>query len=137
MNICLYKSLVVLSLKYGGSNHYKLWLLNSAIRKIKKNLVYQVNSWNIKFWINLLYVSYWGFFTVNSGSKIMWILINYFMKVTEAFSKLFSKSTTFALTGASQLVGHCPAKQKVAGSIPNQETCLDCGFRGLVPVRGT
>ena len=27
-----------------------------------------------------------------------------------------------------QLVGHCPEKQKVIGSIPGQGTCLDYGF---------
>ena len=32
-----------------------------------------------------------------------------------------------ALTGVAQLVGHRPAKQKVAGSIPSQGTCLGFG----------
>ena len=33
-----------------------------------------------------------------------------------------------ALAGVAQLVGHCPAKQKVAGLIPSQGTCLGCRF---------
>ena len=28
----------------------------------------------------------------------------------------------------AQLVGHSPAKRKVAGSIPGQGTCLGCGY---------
>ena len=32
------------------------------------------------------------------------------------------------LIGLAQLVGHCPANQKVTGSIPSQGTCLDWGF---------
>ena len=32
------------------------------------------------------------------------------------------------LTGVVQLVGHCPAKQKVTSSIPGQDTCLGCRF---------
>ena len=28
----------------------------------------------------------------------------------------------------AQLIVHRPAKQKVIGSIPDQGTCLDCGF---------
>ena len=32
-----------------------------------------------------------------------------------------------ALTGMAQLVEHCPAKQRVAGLIPSQGTCLTCG----------
>ena len=34
---------------------------------------------------------------------------------------------TQALNGAAQWVGHCPANQKVTGSIPGQGTCLGCG----------
>ena len=38
-----------------------------------------------------------------------------------------------ALTGVAQLVGYCPAKQKVAGSIPSQGTSW---VVGLVPHQG-
>ena len=33
-----------------------------------------------------------------------------------------------ALTGVAQLVGHHPARQKAASSIPQWGTCLGCGF---------
>ena len=33
-----------------------------------------------------------------------------------------------ALTGAAQLVVYCPSKQRTAGSIPGQGTCLACRF---------
>ena len=33
-----------------------------------------------------------------------------------------------ALISMTQLVEHCPAKQKVAGSIPGHGTGLGCGF---------
>ena len=32
-----------------------------------------------------------------------------------------------ALAGVAQWVGRCPANQKVASSIPSQDTCLGCG----------
>ena len=32
-----------------------------------------------------------------------------------------------ALTSVAQMVGCCPAKLKVAGLIPSQDTCLGCG----------
>ena len=38
-----------------------------------------------------------------------------------------------ALTGVAQWVEHCSANQKVAGSIPDQSTCLG---RGQVPSWG-
>ena len=40
-----------------------------------------------------------------------------------------------ALTGMVQLVGYCPVKQKVAGSISSQGTCLGCRVQSLVRVR--
>ena len=40
-----------------------------------------------------------------------------------------NKTFSEVLTGVAQLVGCCSAKQKVAGSIPSQGTCLGCGFR--------
>ena len=36
--------------------------------------------------------------------------------------------TQGVLTAMAQLVGCRPAKQKVAGSVPGQGTCLGCGF---------
>ena len=33
-----------------------------------------------------------------------------------------------ALTSVAQWVGHHLAKQKATGSVPNQGTCLGCGF---------
>ena len=39
-----------------------------------------------------------------------------------------SKENYPALTGVVQLVGCCPAKQKVTSSIPGQGACLGCGF---------
>ena len=38
------------------------------------------------------------------------------------------ESTSEALTGVAQLVRSCPTKQKVAGLIPGQGTCLSCRF---------
>ena len=38
------------------------------------------------------------------------------------------KLQVYALTSVAQLVGHCPADQKVCISIPGQSTCLGCGF---------
>ena len=38
------------------------------------------------------------------------------------------RTTNTALANVAQLVGCCPASQKVAGSIPGQGTCLVCGF---------
>ena len=32
------------------------------------------------------------------------------------------------MTSVGQLVGCCPGKQKVTGSIPGQDTCLGLGF---------
>ena len=37
-------------------------------------------------------------------------------------------NTYFALTGVAQLVGHHPAKQKVAGLSPSQGIRLGCEF---------
>ena len=37
----------------------------------------------------------------------------------------------------AQLVEHCSTKQKVAGSIPGQGTCLGCGPGALVGVHVT
>ena len=45
-----------------------------------------------------------------------------------AISMAVFESISRALTGVAQLVGHHPTKQKVAGFIPSQGTCLDCGF---------
>ena len=38
-----------------------------------------------------------------------------------------------ALASVAQLVGYYPTNQKVAGSIPNEGTCLDCGLGALPP----
>ena len=46
------------------------------------------------------------------------------------FHRLLLKVTTphVALTGVAQLVGHPPANQNVADSIPSQDACLGFGF---------
>ena len=36
------------------------------------------------------------------------------------------ENTDLALASMAQLAGHCPPKQKVAGSIPSQSRCLGC-----------
>ena len=36
------------------------------------------------------------------------------------------KDMIHTLAGVAQLVGYCPTKWKVAGSIPGQHTCLGC-----------
>ena len=41
---------------------------------------------------------------------------------------IFTCKNFLALTGVAQLVGHCPAKQKVVDLIPSQGTCLGYGF---------
>ena len=38
------------------------------------------------------------------------------------------RNAILTLTGVAQLVGHCPAKQKVASSIPGQDPCPHCKF---------
>ena len=40
----------------------------------------------------------------------------------------YEQKSTGALTSVAQLVGHHHTKQKVASSIPSQDTCLGLGF---------
>ena len=43
-----------------------------------------------------------------------------------SFPYPLSKNKLKALTGVAQWIRHCPANQRVASSIPSQDTCLGC-----------
>ena len=59
-----------------------------------------------------------GILTFKRNCKMYWMSLNQTVKASEFL----------ALTGVAQWVGHSPRKQKVAGSIPCQGTCLGWRF---------
>lgn len=67
--------------------------------------------------------------TLNNRRKVKWLWYCHMTEHETALKKLVSKKRwREALTGVARVVGRCPAKRRVTGLTPAQDTCLGCGF---------
>ena len=74
-------------------------------------------------------------FHISSVYRLPWMYLIWFLRnnwhiifyYTYLDISRYLKNLRAALAGVGQWVGPCPTKQKVAGLIPGQGTCLGCG----------